>query len=86
MGDNRLKPGDLNIVIHPADVVWMKGVREFHQQVRSLIDGKILGILRADLNVVVRKVEVAPQQEFGLFTNLFLHSASNCRLRSGSNV
>jgi len=70
--NDRLEPGDLDVVIHAAEVVRNKLVREFHQQVRSLIDGEIFGILRADLDVVVGKMKVAAQQEFGSLANFFL--------------
>ena len=72
MSNDRLKPGDLDIVIHAADVVRNELVGEFHQQVRGLIDGEIFGILRADLDVVVGEMKVTPQKKLGVLANLLL--------------
>ncbi len=70
--NDRLKTGDLDVVIHAAEMLRNELVREFHQQVRSSIDREVLGILHADLDVVVREMKVAAQQKLRTLANFFL--------------
>ena len=70
--DDRVKPRHLDVVIYAAEMFRNELVRKFHQQVGGLIDGEILGILRANLDVVVGKMKVAAQQELRFLAHLFL--------------